>query len=167
MYNSKTVILYIFVNPLLQPRYNTSLSPQKVSLGFLPVILHQRQPSHLFLSLYVSFDYLWIFTQVEWYSTSFAQYVFKIHLCCISRSFVFFFFQSNILLYEYTEICFCKFHSTVDGHLSCFKFSVIMNIVAKRISIQVFCKDIYFVFFVGKYLGKKFLTHKVDMYLTS
>lgn len=109
MYNSKTVILYIFVNPLLQPRYNTSLSPQKVSLGFLPVILHQRQPSHLFLSLYVSFDYLWIFTQVEWYSTSFAQYVFKIHLCCISRSFVFFFFRAIFYCMNILKFAFANF----------------------------------------------------------
>lgn len=61
--------------------------------------------------------------------------VFMIHLCCIHRSVLHFcLLLNNIPSYGYTAVI----HSSVDGHLDCYHFLVIMTNAAMTIHVQVY-----------------------------
>lgn len=56
-------------------------------------------------------------------------------------------------------------HSSVDRHLDCFQFGVIMNKTVKNILVAGFC-GLMFSFLFDKYPGVELLGHREDVSLT-
>ena len=53
---------------------------------------------------------------------------------------------------------------SVDGHLGCFQFRIIMTMAAVNTLVQVFC-GFMFSFRLDKYLGVEFVGHRADINL--
>lgn len=95
---------------------------------------------------------------------SFVQHVYKVYICMLLYVDVICSFSlfCNSLLYEILYFI----HSTVMGHLSCFRFGAITNNAAMNILVHVFLY-IYACTLAGDYISgrEEWLDHKICIYL--